>query len=48
MGKTAHVSQYLRQQKPEKEEEQEVGPSKKDRPLHSMYHCKIEKVADIK
>lgn len=31
------LSEYLRQKKPEKEEEQEDEPSKKHRPLDSMY-----------
>ena len=40
------LSEYLRQQKPKKEEEGEE-PSWKDRPLHGMYHRQIEEVADI-
>lgn len=43
-----YLSKYLRQQKPEKGEEQEEEPSWEDKLLHGMYHQEIEEVADIK
>lgn len=46
MAKTDHaLSEYLRQQKFEKEEELEEELSWNDRPLHDM-HRQIEEVAD--
>uniref|UniRef100_A0A3Q3AXH7 Phospholipid phosphatase related 4a n=1 Tax=Kryptolebias marmoratus TaxID=37003 RepID=A0A3Q3AXH7_KRYMA len=41
------LSECLRQQKPNVEEEKEE-PSWKDKPLHRMYHRQIEEVTDIK
>lgn len=40
-------SECLRQLKPHMEEEPE-GLSLKDKPLHDMYQCQIEEVADIR
>lgn len=42
------LNEYLRQQKPKGEDKEEEEPSRRDKPLHSMYHRQIEEVADIK
>lgn len=42
MVTTIHMlSEYFRQPKPKKEEEQEEEPLWKDRPLHGMYYRQI-------
>ncbi len=41
------LSECFRQEKPIREEEEPVGLSWQDKPLHSMYHRQIEEVADI-
>ena len=47
MAPTEVLSEYLRQQKPD-EEEEHVEPSWEDKPLHGMYHRQIKEVADIR